>query len=92
MTENNSQLSVAQLQEIRTAVLGAAAKAPGALIGLGILFIILGMIGVAGQVMFSFVTINVLGAFLIIGGGLQFAHAIKSHGWKIDSYSKSYFK
>jgi uncharacterized membrane protein HdeD (DUF308 family) len=76
MSENNSQLSGAQLQEIRTAVLGAAAKAPGALIGLGILFIILGMIGVAGQVMFSFVTINVLGAFLIIGGGLQFAHAI----------------
>ena len=60
MTENNSQLSVAQLQEIRTAVLGAAAKAPGVLIGLGILFIVLGMIGVAGQVMFSFVTINVL--------------------------------
>ena len=82
MTENNSQLSAAQLQEIRTVVLGAAAKAPGALIGLGILFIVLGMIGVAGQVMFSFVTINVLGAFLIIGGGLQFAHAIKSHGWK----------
>jgi uncharacterized membrane protein HdeD (DUF308 family) len=82
MTENNSQLSVAQLQEIRAAVLGAAARAPGALIGLGILFIVLGMIGVAGQVMFSFVTINVLGAFLIIGGGLQFAHAIKSHGWK----------
>ena len=40
------------------------------------------MIGVAGQVMFSFVTINMLGAFLIIGGGLQLAHAIKSHGWK----------
>jgi len=82
MSDNHSQLSGAQLQEIRTAVLGAAAKAPGALIGLGILFIILGMIGVAGQVMFSFVTINVLGAFLIIGGGLQLAHAIKSHGWK----------
>jgi uncharacterized membrane protein HdeD (DUF308 family) len=82
MSENNSQLSGAQLQEIRTAVLGAAAKAPGTLIGLGILFIILGMIGVAGQVMFSFVTINMLGAFLIIGGGLQLAHAIKSHGWK----------
>ncbi len=82
MSENNSQLSVAQLQEIRTAVLGAAAKAPGALIGLGILFIVLGMIGVAGQVLFSFVTINVLGAFLVIGGALQFAHAMKSHGWK----------
>jgi uncharacterized membrane protein HdeD (DUF308 family) len=82
MSENNSQLSVAQLQEIRAAVMGAAAKAPGMLIGLGILFIILGMIGVAGQVMFSFVTINVLGAFLIIGGALQFMHAIKSHGWK----------
>lgn len=82
MSENNSQPSVAQLQEIRTTVLGAVAKAPGTLIGLGILFIILGMIGVAGQVMFSFLTINVLGAFLIIGGALQFAHAIKSHGWK----------
>ena len=82
MSENNSQLSVAQLQEIRTAVLGAAAKAPGALIGLGILFIVLGMIGVAGQVLFSFVTINILGAFLVIGGALQFAHAMKSHGWK----------
>lgn len=82
MSENNSQLSGAQLQEIRTAVLGAAAKVPGALIGLGVLLIILGMVGVAGQVMFSFATISMLGAFLIIGGGLQFAHAIKSHGWK----------
>jgi uncharacterized membrane protein HdeD (DUF308 family) len=82
MSENNPQLSAAQLQEIRTAVLGAAAKAPGVLIALGVLFIILGAIGVAGQAMFSFVTMNVLGAFLIVGGVLQFAHAIKSHGWK----------
>ena len=81
MSENNPQLSAAQLQEIRTAVLGAAAKAPGVLIALGVLFIILGAIGVAGQAMFSFVTMNVLGAFLIVGGVLQFAHAIKSHGW-----------
>jgi len=77
-----TDLSVAQLQEIRAAVLGAVAKAPGKLISLGILLIILGMIGIAGQVVFSFVTINVLGAFLIVGGVLQFAHAIKSHGWK----------
>ena len=82
MSENNGQMSGGQLQQIRAAVFGAAAKVPGALIGLGILFIILGMIGVAGQVMFSFMTINVLGAFLIIGGGLQFAHAIQSQGWK----------
>jgi uncharacterized membrane protein HdeD (DUF308 family) len=71
-----------QVKQMRTAVLGAAAKVPGALIGLGILFIILGMIGVAGQTLFSFVSINVLGAFLIIGGVLQGAHALKSHGWK----------
>jgi len=77
-----TELSVTQLKEIRTAVMGAAAKAPGYLIGLGILFIVLGMIGIAGQVFFSFVTINVLGAFLIVGGGLQLAHAFKSTGWK----------
>jgi uncharacterized membrane protein HdeD (DUF308 family) len=77
-----TELSSAQIQEIRTAVLGAAAKVPGALIGLGVLFIVLGMIGVLGQTMFSFVSINVLGIFLFAGGVLQAAHAMKSHGWK----------
>jgi uncharacterized membrane protein HdeD (DUF308 family) len=77
-----TDLSLAQMKEIRTAALGAAAKIPGALIGMGILFIALGVIGIAGQTLFSFVTINVLGAFLIFGGALQFAHALKSSGWK----------
>ena len=74
--------TIDQVKQMRTAVLGTAAKVPGALIGLGILFIVLGMIGVAGQTLFSFVSINVLGAFLIVGGVLQGAHALKSHGWK----------
>jgi uncharacterized membrane protein HdeD (DUF308 family) len=74
--------TIEQVKAMRTAVLGAAAKVPGALIGLGILFIVLGMIGVAGQTLFSFVSINVLGAFLIVGGVLQGAHAMKSTGWK----------
>lgn len=74
--------TIEQVKQMRTAVLGAAAKVPGALIGLGILFIVLGMIGVAGQTLFSFVSINILGAFLVVGGVLQGAHAIKSHGWK----------
>lgn len=77
-----TELSVAQMKEIRTAVLGAAAKVPGALIGMGILFIVLGMIGIAGQTLFSFVTISILAAFLIFGGALQFAHALQSKGWK----------
>jgi len=77
-----TDLSLAQMKEIRTAALGAAAKIPGALIGMGILFIALGVIGIAGQTLFSFVTINILGAFLIFGGALQFAHALKSSGWK----------
>lgn len=77
-----TDLSLVQIQEIRAAALGAAAKIPGALIGMGILFIALGLIGIAGQTLFSFVTINVLGAFLIFGGALQFAHALKSSGWK----------
>ena len=54
-----TELSSTQIQEIRTKVLGAAAKVPGALIGLGILFIVLGMIGVAGQVFFSFVSVTI---------------------------------
>ena len=77
-----AELNAAQLNEIRSNVLGAVAKVPGALIGLGILFIILGMIGIAGQVLFSFVTINVLGIFLFAGGVLQGIHAFKSTGWK----------
>jgi len=77
-----TELSSTQIQDIRTKVLGAAAKVPGALIGLGILFIVLGMIGVAGQVLFSFISINVLGIFLFAGGILQGAHAFQSTGWK----------
>lgn len=77
-----TELSSTQIQEIRTQVLGAAAKVPGALIGLGILFVVLGMIGIAGQTLFSFVSINVLGIFLFAGGVLQAVHAMKSKGWK----------
>jgi uncharacterized membrane protein HdeD (DUF308 family) len=77
-----TDLNAAQLTEIRSKVLGAAGKVPGALIGLGILFIILGMIGVAGQVLFSFISVNVLGIFLFAGGLLQGIHAFKSTGWK----------
>lgn len=77
-----TELSVAQIKELRATVLGAAAKVPSALIGMGVLFIALGMIGIAGQTLFSFVTVNVLGAFLIFGGVVQFAHALKSAGWK----------
>ena len=77
-----TELNTAQINEIRSKVLGAAAKVPGALIGLGILFIVLGMIGIAGQMMFSFVSVNVLGIFLFAGGVLQGIHAFQSSGWK----------
>ena len=77
-----TELNTTQLNEIRSKVLGAAGKVPGALIGLGILFIILGMIGISGQVLFSFVSINVLGIFLFAGGVLQGIHAFQSKGWK----------
>lgn len=77
-----ADLNAMRIKEIRAAVLGAAAKVPGTLIGMGILFIVLGMIGIAGQTLFSIVSINMLGTFLILGGVLQFAHALKSAGWK----------
>lgn len=75
-------VSSTQAKEIRAAVFGAVAKVPGALIGMGVLFIALGVIGIAGQTLFSFATINVLGGFLFCGGAVQFAHALKSTGWK----------
>jgi len=77
-----TDLSAEQMKVLRANVLGAAAKVPGALIGLGILFLILGMIGIAGQTLFSLVSVNVLGIFLFAGGILQGAHAFKSAGWK----------
>jgi uncharacterized membrane protein HdeD (DUF308 family) len=77
-----TELNATQIKEIQASVLGAVAKVPGALIGLGILFIVLGMIGIAGQTLFSFVSVNVLGLFLFAGGLLQGAHAFKSQGWK----------
>ena len=77
-----SDLSVDQIKAIRANVLGAAAKVPGALIGLGILFILLGMVGLAGQFVFSLVSVNVLGIFLFAGGVLQAIHAFQSSGWK----------
>jgi uncharacterized membrane protein HdeD (DUF308 family) len=77
-----TDVSVDQIKAIRANIMGAAAKVPGALIGLGVLFIVLGMIGVAGQVLFSFISVNVLGIFLFAGGLLQGIHAFKSTGWK----------
>ena len=63
-----TEVNAAQIHEIRTKVLGAAAKVPGALIGLGILFILLGITGIAGHNLFLFVSINALGIFLFAGG------------------------
>jgi uncharacterized membrane protein HdeD (DUF308 family) len=77
-----TDVSVDQIKAIRANIMGAAAKVPGALIGLGILFLVLGMIGVAGQVLFSFISVNVLGIFLFAGGVLQGIHAFQSTGWK----------
>ena len=71
-----ANLTVEQINEIRSAVMGAAAKVPGTLIGIGILLIILGMIGIAGQTLFSLVSVNVLGIFLFAGGVLQGIHEI----------------
>ena len=65
-----ANLTIEQINEIRSKVMGAAAKVPGTLIGIGILLIILGMIGIAGQTLFSLVSVNVLGIFLFAGGVL----------------------
>lgn len=68
--------------DIRASILGDTVKSYKSLIWIGILFLVLGGIGIFGQTMLSFVTVNFLGFALIIGGGLQFAYAIKADGWK----------
>ncbi len=52
------------------------------LLGLGVLFIVLGVIGLWMTLALTIVSILVYGVFLLIGGGLQLVHAFTSRGWR----------
>ena len=70
------------LKQAQAAILGAVSKNAGSLYWIGILLIVLGTIGIFGQVLFSFISIGILGAFAVLGGVLQGMHAMQAKGWK----------
>ncbi len=63
-------------------VFGEAKKSWGWLLALGILFIILGTIGLGMSVSLTIVSVLFFGWLLIIGGVFQLVEAFKVNGWK----------
>lgn len=70
------------LKQAQAAILGAVSKNAGTLVWIGALLIVLGTIGIFGQVLFSFISVGILGAFALVGGVLQAMHAMQAKGWK----------
>lgn len=70
------------LKKAQAAILGALAGKSTTLVWIGALLIVLGTIGVFGQVIFSFISVGILGAFALVGGVLQAMHAMQATGWK----------
>ena len=52
------------------------------LLGLGILFVLLGMIGLGASFALTLASVLIFGIMLLIGGGYQFADAFRYSGWK----------
>lgn len=71
--------SVAQSQE---AIFGELQKNWGWLLILGILFIILGFIGLGSLFALTLASAFFFGILIIIGGAAQFVEALKCKGWK----------
>ncbi|HTY24178.1 MAG TPA: HdeD family acid-resistance protein [Desulfomonilaceae bacterium] len=65
-----------------TNVLGDLQKNWGWFLALGILFVILGFIGLGMMVALTIVSVLFLGIFLLIGAGAQIVDAFKCKGWK----------
>ncbi|MFQ5938273.1 MAG: HdeD family acid-resistance protein [Acidiferrobacterales bacterium] len=61
---------------------GALQRNWGWLLGLGIVFIILGAIGLGMLFALTLASVVFFGVLLLIGGGVQFADAFKCKGWK----------
>ncbi len=74
--------AIPDLMATRAAILGAVGKNANMLIALGALLLVLGVIGTLGQVVYSFISIGIIGAFAIFAGVLQAIHAMQSTGWK----------
>ena len=64
------------------AVFGEVRQNWGWLLGLGIIFIILGFIGLGMTFAVTMASVMVFGVLLLVGAGAQFVDAVKCKGWK----------
>ena len=78
MTDSNQDIGDAQVAE----VFGEAKKNWGWLVGLGVLFIILGIIGLGMSVSLTLVGVFFFGWLMIIGGIVQVIETFQVSGWK----------
>ena len=69
-----------------TSIFGDLGKNWGWLLALGLLFLVLGVIGVGMSMALTVVGVLYFGVLLIIGGGIQLVHAFKCKGWKSVSW------
>jgi len=68
--------------ERRDQALGGLREHWGWLLALGVLFVILGTIGIFMALFFTVVSVLLFGALLLLGAVLQSAHAIRESAWK----------
>lgn len=72
---------------IDAAVFGELGKNWGWLLALGILFIVLGTVGLGMTGMLTLTSVLFFGILLLVGGGAQLVQAFKAKGWKSVIYS-----
>jgi uncharacterized membrane protein HdeD (DUF308 family) len=66
----------------QTAVFGDVTKKWGWLLALGIVYVVLGTIGLGMEVALTIASVMLFGAFLFAGGIFELIHAFQAKGWK----------
>jgi hypothetical protein len=67
---------------VQDAVFGEVRRNWGWLLGLGIIFVILGIIGLGMTFAVTMASVMMFGVLLLVGAGAQFVDAAKCKGWK----------
>lgn len=62
--------------------MGDLSRSWGWLLGIGIVFVLLGTIGIGMAVLLTRVSVLYIGIMIMIGGAAQLIHAFKGHGWR----------
>ncbi|MFQ5756770.1 MAG: HdeD family acid-resistance protein [Acidiferrobacterales bacterium] len=77
MAESETSVASASVERF-----GDLQKSWGWLMALGILFIVLGTIGLGMTVVLTAASVWLFGVLMLVGGGFQFVDAFKCKGWK----------